>query len=71
MIGAAPAAGLGNPKYAPKSLKKKNQAKTETSPHKAADVKNARGEGKKDVNMNGLVEIRVFETLVGMDSNHV
>ena len=71
MIGAAPAAGLGNPKYAPKSLKKKNQAKTAINPHRAADVKNARGDGKKDVNMNGLAELRVVETLVGMDSNHV
>ncbi len=51
ITGAASAAGLGNPKYAPKSLKKKNQAKTAINPHTQADVKNARGEGKKDVNM--------------------
>ena len=51
MTGGASAAGLGNPKYEPKSLKKKNQAKTAINPHTAADVKNARGDGKKDMNM--------------------
>ena len=54
MIGAAPSAGLGNPKFSPKDLKKKNQAKTAIKPHTAADVKNARGFGKKDVNIYGL-----------------
>ena len=71
MIGGASAAGLGKPKYAPKSLKKKNHAKTAINPHTAAEVKNARGEGKNDVNMFGLAEIAFVETLVGMETNHV
>ena len=51
MTGGASAAELGKPKYPPKSLKKKNQAKTAINPHTAADGKNTRGDGKNDMNM--------------------
>lgn len=51
MMGGVPAGGFGSPMYCPQYFAAMNQKTTVNNPQTAAEVKNAFGLGKNDLNI--------------------